>query len=227
MKSLIINDKELFYVIERKNVKNINMRVKSDGIIYISAKRSIPEECIKNILEKNAGKFSAVIEKLQNQKKKTDNTDFINYLGKEYPVRIIERNNESVDFDKSTFTIYTSDKTDREKILFQILKWKSDKCVEIYSDLNQRVCNLFREHGYNVPLGTVTVKLMKSRWGSCNYVTGKISMNLRLIDYPVECIYAVFCHEYMHFIHQNHSKDFHKDLERICPSYKAYDKLLK
>lgn len=222
MKSIIINEKEIFYIIERKPVKNINMRVK-DGYIYISAGKSVPEEYIRKLIEKNAPKF------LQALEKNNTNTDLsvTKYLGKEYPVEIIESQVEKVIFENNKFTIFTPNKTNRENILFLLLKWKSDKCLELYADLNKKVCNLFRENGYKVPLAVVTIKLMKTRWGSCNYVTGRFSMNLKLIDYPIECIYGVFCHEYMHFIHQNHSADFYKDIEKICPEYRKYDKLLK
>lgn len=224
MKNIIVNGKKIPYIIERKNVKNINMRVK-DGYIYVSARKSVPEEYIKKLLEKNGTKFSAAIDKLKTVNK-TD-LSVTKYLGTEYPVEIIQSKSNKVSFENNRFTVCVIDTNDRENILFNILKWKSDKCVEIYAQLNQKVCNLFRENGYKVPLAVVTIKLMKTRWGSCNYVTGRFSMNLKLIDYPMECIYGVFCHEYMHFIHQNHSADFYRDLEKICPEYRKYDKFLK
>lgn len=225
MESIIINEKEYFYRIERKSVKNINLRIKNDGVIYVSAPKNVPKDYILNLIKKNAVKYSQIIEK----NKSNNKTDISStkYLGKEYPVKIVESPAFKVTFDNDIFTVFTPDKNDRENILFLILKWKSNKCLEIYADINTRVCNLFRNAGYKVPLAVVTVKLMKTRWGSCNYVTGRFSMNLKLIDYPPECIYGVFCHEYMHFFHQDHSSAFYNDLLKICPDYKKYDKLLK
>lgn len=227
MKSVIYNGKELFYVLERKKVKNINMRLHEDGTVYISANKSVPEDYIEKILLKNADKFFKASQKLKSRKNNLSNISSTKYLGKEYPVNIIESNENKIVFENDIFNVYTTDKNNRENILFLILKWKSDKCVSLYSDINRRVYELFKNAGYSVPLASVTIKLMKSRWGSCNYIKGRFSMNLRLIDYPSECIYGVFCHEYMHFIHQNHSKDFYNDLEKIFPEYKKYDKLLK
>jgi len=227
MNSVIYNNKELFYVIERKKVKNINMRVKEDDIIYVSASKSVPEKYIKELIEKNAKKFADIIEAKHKKQLSEADLSYVKYLGKKYPLEIIKSNENKLLFENNTFKIYTPDTENHKDILFTILKWKSDECVRLYSDINKQVYNLFCQNGYNVPLASITIKLMKTRWGSCNYVKGKFSMNLRLIDYPYEAIYGVFCHEYMHFIHQNHSKAFYNDLEKICPKYKEYDKYLK
>ncbi|MGN0613630.1 MAG: M48 family metallopeptidase [Porcipelethomonas sp.] len=227
MNCIKINGKELYYIIERKSVKNINMRLKTDGIVYVSASKKIPEKYIKSLLENNAEKFLAAAEKQkQNQDIQTDISK-TRYLGIEYSIEIIKSDENTADFDGTKFTVHTPDISDKENILFLILKWKSDKCKKLYSEINIDVRSRFRQSGYNVPLAIITIKLMKTRWGSCSYNTGRMSMNLKLIDYPKECIYAVFCHEYMHFIHQNHSRDFHNDLEKIYPEYKHADMLLK
>ena len=44
IKSTIINNNNISYCIERKQVKNINIRIKSDGIVYISANKNISEK---------------------------------------------------------------------------------------------------------------------------------------------------------------------------------------
>ncbi len=222
MKSIIINNKELSYIIERKNVKNINIRVRN-GIVYISANKSVSEEYIIQLIKHHSEKILKSVDKTQN----VVNTSITKYLGKEYPIKITESHAFKVVFDNEKFTVFSPDKSDEENILFLIANWKSEKCLEIYADINNRVYNKFCNAGYDVPLASISVKLMKSRWGSCNYVTGCFSINLKLIDYPLECIYGVFCHEYMHFIHQNHSVNFYNDLKKIFPDYKKYDDLLK
>ena len=52
---------DIHYVLTRKSVKNINFRFKPDGIVYISASRSIPERFIRQLIEKNA---KTIIERL-------------------------------------------------------------------------------------------------------------------------------------------------------------------
>jgi hypothetical protein len=106
-------------------------------------------------------------------------------------------------------------------------KWYLEQSIPLFSEINNYVRNDFLVHNIRVPETTITVKEMKTRWGSCNPVKAKISMNLKLMEYPKECIYSVFYHEYSHFIHQNHSPEFYKLLLELCPDYKKWDTVLK
>lgn len=74
---------------------------------------------------------------------------------------------------------------------------------------------------------SVNVKMMKSRWGSCNPVTGAITINFRLALYPPECLDYVVIHELAHLIHPNHSRDFWNLVECFCPHYKSIKKRLR
>lgn len=227
MKTINLNGKEISYVIERKSVKNINIRVKSDGIVYISANKTVPEKYILELLEQDKDKIISIIEKIKkNQEKVDDDITSTMYLGEKLPVEIIDDCPERVHFDGKKVVVYTLTPKDNQRICDIIWNWKFDQCRNIFIDINIEVYKRFIEAGYNMPLSFITVKLMKSRWGSCNVKSGRFSINLRLMDYPIECIYSVFYHEYMHYIHQNHSADFHRVLNKIYPDYEKYDRIL-
>lgn len=49
-KEIILNGRKCVYIREIKKVKNINVRIKSDGIIYVSANKKIPVEIIEKFL---------------------------------------------------------------------------------------------------------------------------------------------------------------------------------
>ena len=71
------------------------------------------------------------------------------------------------------------------------------------------------------------VKNYKSRWGACFYKRGYIILNKQLYDKPIPAIEQVILHEYVHFLHPNHSKRFHKTMHELMPDYKERKKLLK
>ena len=68
---------------------------------------------------------------------------------------------------------------------------------------------------------TIKIREMKSRWGSCIPAKQQITLNKRLIHYPVEFIEYVVLHEFVHLIQPNHSKAFYHIIEYHMPDYKA------
>ena len=82
---------------------------------------------------------------------------------------------------------------------------------------------------YNLPykVEKIVIREMKTRYGVCNVRDKKISFQLHLAVYPLECIDYIIVHELSHFKVQNHSKDFYLEVERILPDYKKREKMLK
>lgn len=69
---------------------------------------------------------------------------------------------------------------------------------------------------YNLPFVKVTVRRMKTRWGSCSS-KNRISLNSSLIFLPEQLIRYICLHELMHTIHKNHSRQFWDALKEILP----------
>lgn len=216
------------YVFTRKNVKNINFRIKSDGIVYISAPYSTNKEFVEDYLSRNKEKFLSKIEKISALSESENNVpEYMCFLGRRYKIIYIFQNYEYAEIKGNNFVISTELKHTLENITLIIKNWQLKQCMGMYNKINKEVYTDFRKHGYEVPLARIYIKDMTSRWGSCNYVKGKISVNLRLCEYDRECIYSVFYHEYMHFKHQNHSKEFYKELYSIFPEYMECNNKLK
>ena len=117
MKTINLNGKEISYVIERKTVKNINIRVKSDGVVYISANKTVPEKYILELLEQDKDKIISIIEKIKkNQEKVDDDITSTMYLGEKLPVEIIDDCPERVQFDGKKVVVYTLTPKDNQRI---------------------------------------------------------------------------------------------------------------
>lgn len=100
---------------------------------------------------------------------------------------------------------------------------KEDK--QKFADTVDRVYGWFQK--YKVPYPQVTIRSMKSRWGSCRPATGKITLNSKLAAVPEECLEYVVVHEFAHFLQPNHSKKFWKVVEEFLPDYLKRDVRLK
>ena len=53
-RNIFLKNKEIKYELYRKNVKNLNLRIKPDGTICVSANNRISEERIESFLEEHS-----------------------------------------------------------------------------------------------------------------------------------------------------------------------------
>ena len=85
--------------------------------------------------------------------------------------------------------------------------------------LAQQVYSEFQRAGYTVPIPTVRLRYMTSRWGSCTPLKEIITMNTRLLLGPTEFAHYVMVHEFAHFIEPNHSSRFYKVMSDVLPNW--------
>ena len=70
------------------------------------------------------------------------------------------------------------------------------------------------------------VKAMKTKWASCNPVTGRIWLNLELAKKPPECLEYIVAHELVHLIERRHGERFIALMDRHLPKWRFLRKLL-
>ena len=69
MKQIILPDgRELCYELIRKRVKNINFRIKEEGVVMVSASPKVPINYIEQCLAKRADFFFGAFEKIRARK---------------------------------------------------------------------------------------------------------------------------------------------------------------
>ncbi|MBD5112841.1 MAG: M48 family metallopeptidase [Ruminococcaceae bacterium] len=229
MKTITLpNGQTLTYELTRKRVKNVNFRAKGDGIVHISANPRVTVKEIENFLIQRADFFLNAFDKLRERESKSSvNTELVNWLGREYPVRIIQNAREIAVFDETECRVFTRDIDNNEYILSLIQRSVNERFPELCREINAEVRAELAENGLTAPPTQITIKDMKTRWGSCSYTRGHISINIRLAAYPRETVKSVFWHEYAHYWHHDHSRAFYAFLERYYPEYYKWNNLLK
>jgi predicted metal-dependent hydrolase len=70
------------------------------------------------------------------------------------------------------------------------------------------------------------VRRMKTKWGSCNPLTGNIHLNTDLAKKPPECLDYVVLHELAHLRERTHSTEFFALLDRGMPRWREVRRLL-
>lgn len=80
--------------------------------------------------------------------------------------------------------------------------------------------------GCGLPYSRSTVRVARSRWGSCSRL-GVISLNARLLLLPPDLVDYVLVHELCHTRQPNHSSAFWALVARHCPAYPAHRRALR
>lgn len=73
---------------------------------------------------------------------------------------------------------------------------------------------------------SVTVRSMKTRWGSCTPRSGAIRLNFHLAAYPLVCLDYVMVHELTHLWVAGHGADFWQRVGAVLPNWKQTRRLL-
>jgi predicted metal-dependent hydrolase len=87
--------------------------------------------------------------------------------------------------------------------------------------LTPRIKSLADQHGFKY--SKLRFSTASTRWGSCSS-RGTISLNIALTNLPDTLVDYVILHELTHTVYLNHSKQFWKHLETICPGSKSLKK---
>ena len=198
-------------IIDKKNNKNIYIRIKDDMNIYVSCNYLTTKGMILKVLDENTNSLQKMVKQALKQKEKS-NKFF--YLGNSYDIIIKEDiNRVKLEEDK----IYTKD-------LKMLDKWRKEEIIRIFDDRFVIVFNRFNE---NIKSPILKIRDMKTRWGVYNRKNHTITLNARLIEFDIEKIDYVIIHELSHIIHFNHSKSFWNLVSKYCKDYKKIRKEMK
>jgi predicted metal-dependent hydrolase len=163
----------------------------------------------------------------QNQREIPKEKEYISgesfyYLGKQYKLKVIESESNSIERTRDAIFIYKTPKRNAKNIL---IKWFSDLAKEVFEERLKVNFEIFsKQYQYSFPI--LKIRKMKSRWGSMSN-KGIMTLNTHLIHTPIECIDYVIMHELCHLKYKNHGKRFHQLQAKFNPSYKGIKKKLE
>lgn len=234
MKTITLPDgREITYELTRKRVRNINFRAKENGIVAVSANSRVSVREIEEFLIQRADFFFRAFERLKKRAETseinetiTPDAQSVRWLGRDFPVRVIPSSRECAVIDEDEVRVFTR-RDDAEYLTALIKTARERRFCALCGELDSEVRSALEKRGFTPPPTVITIKDMKSRWGSCSYTRGHISLNIRLAAYPRQTVLSVLWHEYAHYWHHDHSERFYAFLLEMFPEYRKWNDLLK
>lgn len=226
LRRIVLNGQDIEYELHRKQVKNINLRIRQDGTVYVSASPAVSLAAVEKFIQSRSGLILSAIERAKSAPKIADDPagDSITVLGRELPVRVIQSAGEGVEQKDGRLYVMLKDISDRGKRRQLMQKYLDGLCGRLFCEVLDRMYPLIQNYGVKKP--EIRLRMMSSRWGSCAYTKGRITLNKRLIAYPAAAAEMVTLHELCHFVHPDHSKDFYALLQKLMPDWRVRKELL-
>ena len=231
IRKILLNGRELYYDLQRKRVKNMNLRIKPDMTIHVSANSHVSVKVIEEFMRSKADFILraldryAELEKYAAKPNQYADGEIFRFLGEDKILKVVHGAKNTVEYDGDAITLYVTDTENIELKKKTADKWIKNRCEEVVLSMCRAVYPQFE--GYGIPFPTVRFRSMVSRWGSCQPKNGVLTFNTALVKAPLPCIEYVVYHEFTHFLHPDHSKDFYCRLETFLPDWRERKALLQ
>lgn len=203
-----------------KKVKNLTLRIKQDGTVNLTVPFGMSKDEALKFLKKKEKWITEKLNIIRNVEVKRSlcftNGDILYYLGEPYILKVKASHKNKVELIDKNIEIHVDNVDNYQKKIEILNSWYLEKAKTVFKSKIDKYENIL---GKNV--NTITIRPMKTRWGSCNARLGKINLNLELIRKDEKCIEYVVLHEMAHLVHQNHSKDFWLYVEKYMSDYKV------
>jgi predicted metal-dependent hydrolase len=202
-----------------KKVKNITLKVKPNLEVILTVPTNTKTNEVQTILDKRNNWIVKQIEyfKTLNLHPKSElvSGEKFEYLGCNYKLKISESNIEFAKLDGGYLHVGVKDKSNYQKKWTVIEAWYKEKASYYFNLMIKKYMPLV-----NKSVNKISIRKMKTRWGSCNPRKSYINLNLELIKKHPSAIEYVVLHELTHLIHYHHDKNFYDFLTIHMPDWK-------
>jgi predicted metal-dependent hydrolase len=222
MHQIVVSD--IVIDVVRKDIKNLHLAVyPPHGRVKIAAPLTVDDEAIRlfaisklSWIKKNQVK--QISQERQSERQFVSGESHF-YKGRRYLLNVINHTGHSKVqirtkkyLDLFVKPDYTSEQ--REKVL---TNWYRKNLKEMIPPLIEKW-----EKIIGVEVAEWEVKIMKTKWGTCNREAKRIWLNLELIKKPEICLEYIIVHEMVHFLERNHTQRFIDLMDKFMPQWRSY-----
>jgi len=221
MHQITVND--IVINVIRKDIKNLHLAVyPPNGRVRIAAPLKVDDDAVRlfaisklSWIKKNQAKFV-------NQERQTERR-FISgethyFKGQRYRLNVINHSGYSkvVLRNKQYIDLYVqkdSTEQQREKVMNNWYRKNLKEQIPVLIEKWQKIIG--------VEVTEWEVKIMKTKWGTCNRDARRIWLNLELAKKPEKCLEYILVHEMVHLLERNHTERFVAFMDKFMPQWRS------
>jgi len=225
----IINIDGIEVKIIRKRIRNAYIKINPSGEVFVTAPKLYPAMLIKSFLNRKLGwikkRQAAALARPAKIKNLFVSGEHIELCGKRYLLNVFHAKKRSAVVNFDCVDLYAKPQDG--------LAVKQKVINHFYKEQLEKVAGTFvNKWLIEMPVGAagpveIAFKTMKSKWGSCNIRSRKITLNTELAKKTLRCAEYVCAHEVLHLKERNHNKNFHTFMKQAFPDWKSLEEELK
>ncbi len=206
----------------RSSRRTVALYVRSGGTLLIRAPWFVPVSILMKFAAGKAGWIEKQITRLKNvtppgSPLAISDGSTVPFMGRQVEVQVIRGTVRRVTKYGDKLILTVRDDSTPEGLDGMTEAWY---LREAQAYLPARTRELAAMHSAILPApGTVNVRKMKRRWGTC-HTGGAIWLNRELIKKDPDLIDYVIIHELCHLVHHNHGKEYYALLGMIVPDFR-------
>lgn len=206
----------------RKDIKNIHLAVyPPTGRVRIAVPLRVDEDAIRLFAISKLGWIKRHQRKFEGQERisprEYKNRESHYFQGKRYLLSIIEADTypKVVLRNKTCIDLHIRPETPIAKRHEIMNEWYRLQLKKQLPELMDKW-----EKKLNVKVNEWQVKLMKTKWGSCNIEKKRIWLNLELAKKPMHLLEYIVVHEMVHLLERHHNDKFLYHMDNYLPNWK-------
>ena len=152
IKIIDLKGRKITYNLERKNVKNINLRIKADQSIYVSANFQVSDYVIEEFLKSKADyilkaldHYADVAKYAPKPKQYIDGESF-RILGHDHRLKVVQGKRNTVESDESYITLTVKDPSNVELKKKTMDKWLYNYSKEVLLAVCESIYPKFQKY---------------------------------------------------------------------------------
>lgn len=191
-RTVLYENDEIHYLLEQKPVKNLNLRVHKDCKVYVSANSDIPTEKVDDFVVSKGAYIRSAQRKFREmaqyapQPKKYVSGETFYLLGRGVRLKVEKNVQDAISSDGIYLHLRVKDTEDFKKKQKMVSRYLDEQCRTVFGEIISEIYPVFQKYG--VPMPTLRIRDMETRWGSCLGKKGVITLNKRLLEAPRNCI---------------------------------------
>ena len=217
--------KDIKFTLTRSKRKTVSIHIERDGQVSVIAPEKLSDQKVNQIIETKRYWIYKNLAEWRDLNEARVDREFVNgesflYLGRNYRLKLVEEQEQPLLLKNGYFLLRkpTNGNSDPAETFKEFYRSKGQERIP------KRV-------NYYAPKIGVSVKRLrvlelKHRWASCTEA-GALNFHWKCMMAPLNVLDYIVVHELAHLLHQNHTKAFWNEVDKILPDYQERQQWLR